>query len=108
MNTPALPKAGMQVLGWLVIAQGLAQFASSWIWGRMADGSARRVMQWAAVIASLLGMAVWIYLALFSGTSWTGYFAIAVFVLSLAHASVRVGRKTYLIDLEAYRLCVGQ
>ncbi|NLJ92898.1 MAG: MFS transporter [Aeromonadales bacterium] len=91
--------AGMQVLGWLVIAQGLAQFASSWIWGRMADASARRVMQWAAVIASLLGIGVWIHLALFSGTPWTGYFAIAVFVLSLAHAGVRVGRKTYLIDL---------
>ncbi|MGB5856169.1 MAG: MFS transporter [Oceanisphaera sp.] len=89
----------MQVLGWLVIAQGLAQFVSSWIWGRMADHSARRVMQWAATIASVLGVVVWLHLDWWSGTPWLGYFPVVIFVLSLAHAGVRVGRKTYLVDL---------
>ncbi|WP_417613904.1 MFS transporter [Oceanisphaera sp.] len=89
----------MQTLGWLVIAQGLAQFISSWVWGRMADHSARRVMQWAAALASVLGGAVWLHLGWWSGTPWLGYFPVMIFILSLAHAGVRVGRKTYLVDL---------
>lgn len=91
--------ASMKVLGLLVIAQGLAQFLSSWIWGRMADHSARRVMQWAASIASGLGILVWLHLEVAQGTPWLGYFPLVIFVLSLAHAGVRVGRKTYLVDL---------
>ncbi|PSJ46328.1 MFS transporter [Zobellella endophytica] len=89
----------MKVLGMLVIAQGLAQFASGWVWGRMADTSSRRVMQLAAVIASLLGLAVWLHLGWLAGTPLPGYFPLVIFVLSLAHAGVRVGRKTYLVDL---------
>ena len=89
----------MQVLGWLVIAQGLAQFVSSWVWGRMADHSARRVMQWAAALASLLGVGVWLHLDGLAGNPWPGYFPVMIFILSLAHAGVRVGRKTYLVDL---------
>ncbi|MDP5292327.1 MFS transporter [Oceanimonas sp. CHS3-5] len=89
---------GLQVLGGLVIAQGLAQFASSWIWGRLADVSSRRVMQLAGMIAAGLGLAVWLHLSL-GGTAPAGYFAGIIFVLSLAHAGVRVGRKTFLVDL---------
>ncbi|ART81013.1 MFS transporter [Oceanisphaera avium] len=89
----------MQVLGWLVIAQGLAQFVSSWIWGRWADRSAKRVMQSAGFIASLLGLGVWLHLAIADGSAFNGYFALVVFILSIAHAGVRVGRKTYLVDL---------
>lgn len=89
----------MQVLGWLVVAQGLAQFASSWFWGRLADHSARRVMQWAASLASVLGLAVCVHLSLLSDSPVTGYFPVVIFILSLAHAGVRVGRKTYLVDL---------
>ncbi|MGO5000333.1 MFS transporter [Oceanisphaera sp. W20_SRM_FM3] len=89
----------MQVLGGLVIAQGLAQFVSSWVWGRLADYSSKRVMQWAATLASILGLVVWLHLSLWSGSTFSGYFAIVVFILSVAHAGVRVGRKTYLVDL---------
>lgn len=89
----------MQVLGWLVIAQGLAQFVSSWLWGRWADHSAKKVMQGAGIIASVLGLGVWLHLSLGSGTPFTGYFALVIFILSVAHAGVRVGRKTYLVDL---------
>ncbi|WP_107851425.1 MFS transporter [Oceanimonas marisflavi] len=89
---------GLQVLGGLVIAQGLAQFASSWVWGRLADVSSRRVMQLAGVIAALLGLVVWLHLGM-GGTAPAGYFAVVIFILSLAHAGVRVGRKTFLVDL---------
>ncbi|OXY83322.1 MFS transporter [Oceanimonas doudoroffii] len=88
-----------RVLGSLVIAQGLAQFASSWVWGWLADLSSRRVLQLAGAIAALLGLAVWLHLGVLGGTPFAGYFAGVVFVLSLAHAGVRVGRKTYLVDL---------
>ena len=89
----------MQVLGWLVVAQGLAQFVSSWWWGRWADHSSKRVLQWAGVLASLLGLSVWLHLSLWPGTTFSGYFPLVIFILSVAHAGVRVGRKTYLVDL---------
>lgn len=89
----------MQVLGWLVLAQGLAQFVSSWLWGHWADHSSKRVLQWAAALASVLSLAVWLHLGLFSGQAIPGYFPLVIFVLSVAHAGVRVGRKTYLVDL---------
>lgn len=91
--------ASLSVLGSLVIAQGLAQFASSWFWGRLADVSSRRVMQLAGLLAAGLGLAVWLHLGWLGGAPLPGYFALVIFVLSLAHAGVRVGRKTYLVDL---------
>ncbi|WP_019933484.1 MFS transporter [Oceanimonas smirnovii] len=89
---------GIHILGGMVIAQGLAQFASSWFWGKLADVSSQRVMQLAGLIAALLGLGVCLYLML-GGPVPAGYFALVIFVLSVAHAGVRVGRKTFLVDL---------
>jgi MFS family permease len=88
------------VLGLFVIADGLASLVSAPFWGRFADSSSRRVMIVAGTGAALSGVLLvtlvrispawaespWLYPAFF-------------FLLAMAHAGVRLGRKTYLVDL---------
>ncbi|MDH3816723.1 MAG: MFS transporter [Acidobacteriota bacterium] len=89
-------------LGFFIIAGGLASSLSAPFWGRLADWSSRTVMVVAALITSGLGFlavgverfapglaaAIWFYPAVF-------------FVLMIAHSGVRLGRKTYVVDLAA-------
>ncbi len=88
------------VLGLFVIADGLASLVSAPFWGQFADHSSRRVMIVAGSGAALVGLALvttvnllpaladsqWLYPAFF-------------FLLAIAHAGVRLGRKTYVVDL---------
>jgi MFS family permease len=87
-------------LGILVVVSGLAAVVASPIWGKRADRSSRRVMRDAAIgtaICCLLGALI----AWLPG-SWTqsvlpyaGVYALLVVV----HHGVRLGRKTYLVDI---------
>lgn len=87
-------------LGSFVIAAGLADLLSSPFWGRFADISARRTMQWAGGFASLLTLAV-VSVAVGAPdlADQPGWYPLVFFLLSVAHAGVRLGRKTYLVDL---------
>jgi hypothetical protein len=87
-------------LGLLLVAAGLASTLSSAVWGRLADRSSRRVMSQAAGLAGLLSVAV--------GTTGATrpellahplVLAACFLVMGVAHAGVRVGRKTYLLDM---------
>jgi len=87
-------------LGAFIIAAGLAGLVSAPIWGRYADASSKYVMINAALITSGIGLAVFVvnrFLPELSGTLW--FLPIAYFILSLAHSGVRVGRKTYVVNL---------
>jgi MFS family permease len=88
------------LLGAFVIASGLASLLAAPFWGRFADRSSRQVMVAAAMLTSLTGIATvtidWQLPALAS-TTW--FLPLAYFVLSVAHSGVRVGRKTYVVDL---------
>lgn len=88
------------VLGVFVIASGLAGLIAAPVWGRFTDRSSRRVMMFAAALTALVGGAVaavsWLA-ADVTGTLW--FLPSAYFALSVAHAGVRVGRKTYVVDL---------
>lgn len=89
---------GALVLGSFVMAASLASAVSASIWGFMADASSRRVMIRGGALASLAclgtaGFAQWAG----EGSQW--FFPLAFFVLSVAHAGVRIGRKTYLVDM---------
>lgn len=87
-------------LGILVVVSGLAAMVASPAWGKRADQSSRRVMRDAAIgtaICCLLGA----LLAWLPG-EWThsvlpyaGIYALLVIV----HHGVRLGRKTYLVDI---------
>ena len=87
-------------LGGLVIASGIANLSSSWLWGAFADRSSRTTMAAGGALCGMLGLAVLAAIHLFPelGGSTT-FFALAVFVLYVAHSGVRIGRKTQVVDL---------
>lgn len=87
-------------LGLMILATGLASALSAPVWGRNSDRSSRGVLIASGLIAGALGVG----LALLS---WAGraqtldgwVYAALFFVLGVSHAGVRLGRKTYLVDM---------
>lgn len=93
---------GVGTLGAFVIAAGAASLLSAPVWGRFADSSSRRVMFWAACLTAGVGL-VTFGLNRVLPESLGGFWPVplAYFLLSIAHSGVRVGRKTYVVDLAA-------
>ncbi len=91
--------AGLQGLGPFVISSGVAALVGGRLWGRFADRSSRLTMSLAAGAASIV---VLIYLALLQ-MDGVGEFALlhpaTYLLLALSHTGVRVGRKTFIVDL---------
>jgi MFS family permease len=83
-------------LGLLIIASGLASSLSAPLIGKLADHSSRLVMAGAALLAGVLGLLTWWSDSLVSNPAML---FITFFLLSLAHGSVRLGRKVYLVDM---------
>ncbi|MBB96883.1 MAG: MFS transporter [Rhodobacteraceae bacterium] len=85
-------------LGALVLASAGASLLSSWIWGRAADRSSRKVLMACGAIGGLAMLAA-------VGLSWLGLadrvwaMPATLFVLMLAYHGVRQGRSTYLVDI---------
>lgn len=91
-------------LGGFILASGVASLIGGRIFGRMADRSSRLLMVRAASAASLVAIAlVVVVLAVpgFDGGSagGTAVFVGSYFLLTLLHSGVRVGRKTYVVDV---------
>jgi hypothetical protein len=88
------------LLGAFILLEGLAGLLSSPVWGRWSDRSSRQVFAAASALAALLSIAVamaaWVGL---SGTVAMVFYPLAFFGLGVAHAGVRLGRKTYLVDM---------
>jgi len=91
--------AGGNLLALFVLASGLAAALSSGFWGRYADRSSRSVLVTTALIASSLGMVVFLLdlIGILSSFPWIA--PVAFFFLAIAHSGVRIGRKTYLLDM---------
>jgi hypothetical protein len=87
-------------LGVFLLASSLASSLSASFWGWAADTSSRKVMIRGALMASMVCLGV-AGTALVMGKSMGGvwFYPGAFFVLSIAHAGVRLGRKTYLVDM---------
>lgn len=94
-------ESSLGMLGAFLVANGLANSLSAMFWGRMADLSSKQVLTRAGLLASLIAVPV-------VGLHWWGnlpaalhawLFPVAFFVLGIAHAGVRVGRKTYVLDM---------
>lgn len=93
----ALDSDGEGELGLLVLASALASLLSSWVWGRMSDRSARRVLILsgvAAALALLLGLGLHAF-----GMAEAAGVAVVLFGLMIAYHGVRQGRTTYLVDM---------
>lgn len=91
--------SALSQLGYLLVATGAASFLSAPFWGRLADRSSRRTMAAAALLAAIAGFltaAISAWPELQGAPAW---FAGTYFLLSIAHAGVRLGRKTHLVDM---------
>lgn len=90
---------GGNLLGMFIIASGLASAVSSLFWGVFADRSSRNVLILAATSASVLGVIMFVLdiTGLIEGIPWIA--TVAYFLLAIAHSGVRIGRKTYVLDL---------
>lgn len=94
-----LQEVGSSWLGFVLLA-GLAGLLGGPLWGRLADRSSRMVMLCGVAIASVLGLLVfclerWASSALAEWWLLPGAF----FLLSLAHEGVRIGRKTWIVNI---------
>ncbi len=90
----------LSALGWMMLATGLAGTLSASFWGAMSDSSSRTTMAMAALIAGILGFAVLAASYLLpAATTQIGFYAVVLFILGIAHAGVRIGRKTHIVDL---------
>ncbi|MEQ8968547.1 MAG: MFS transporter [Azospirillaceae bacterium] len=88
-------------LGVYVVAVGIANIVSSPFWGRFSDLSARRTMALSGVIGAFAGgLALALAVAPEAWRTAETY-ALVFFVLGIAEAGVRLGRKTYLVDAAA-------
>jgi hypothetical protein len=91
---------GLGGLGALLVAAGVASTVSSGFWGRMADRSSRDVLRIAATGAGLLSVAVAAWTMAGSPGLPAGVVIVAAFfAIGIAHAGIRIGRKTYLVDM---------
>lgn len=88
------------LLGLFIASSGAAGLVSGPFWGLFADISSRKVLILSALLAALLGVAVYALTRVQPGwlsLPWvlpTVYFALSIF-----HHGVRIGRKTYIVDL---------
>ncbi|MRG72710.1 MFS transporter [Alphaproteobacteria bacterium HT1-32] len=91
---------GLQGLGGLMVGSALAGALSAPVWGRLSDVSSRLVMVAGGMMAGLTGIAIGLLDLSNSVLLTSPYsFAVAVFILGLGHAGVRLGRKTYVVDI---------
>jgi hypothetical protein len=91
---------GMGQLGLFIFAGGVASMLSAPVWGRLADWSSRRVMIVAGALAGSLGLVaccVETFAPALAGGVW--FYPAVFLVLSVAHSGVRLGRKTYVVDM---------
>lgn len=94
---------GLAGLGGFIIASGLAALIGGRLFGRFADRSSKRLMSIGAGVASGIIIVTVGIVALpwFTGEGAAGdvLFIGAYFGLTLMHTGVRIGRKTYVVDM---------
>lgn len=87
-------------LGLFIVVDGLAAMLAAPAWGKWADRSSRAVLGGAMLLAAAIlagtvlaertGLAA-------EGARW--FYPLAIFLLGVVHAGVRLGRKTYVVDM---------
>ncbi|MEQ8556756.1 MAG: MFS transporter [Henriciella sp.] len=85
-------------LGLLVVASAGASLLSSYVWGRLADRSSRKVLIFSAIAATIaLAATLGLETAGLLGTVWA--LPLVIFALMIAYQGVRLGRSTHLVDM---------
>ena len=90
----------LRELGLLVLMAGLANLVSGRVWGRLSDLSSRWTMAIGGALCAMLSLTV----ASVVGMDWAIgkaalWYGVVIFVFYLGHAAIRLGRKTYLVDM---------
>lgn len=88
----------MAAFGTLLLAGSLGSSLSASVWGFMADHSSRTVLIRATLSAALCCLSV-VATECWLTVQGVWHLATLYFVLSIAHAGVRIGRQTYLLDM---------
>ena len=88
----------LRTLSAFVLAGAAASFVSAGLWGRLADASGRGCMAAGGALATLAASSVLLIAGLGHALS-TWLWAAVYFVFSIGYVGVRVGRKTYVVDL---------
>ncbi len=94
---------GLAGLGGFILASGVAALLGGRIFGRLADRSSKRLMTYGATFASVVLVALVLEVTFLdlAGDSLLAYlvFVSAYFLVTLTHTGVRIGRKTYVVDM---------
>lgn len=95
--------SGLTGLGGFIIASGLAALIGGRLFGRFADRSSKKLISIGAGLASAIILATVVLTVLpgFAADNWFGnvLFVAAYFAVTLMHTGVRIGRKTYVVDM---------
>ena len=92
--------SGLGRLGLFLIASALASLLSSYVWGRLADRSSRRVLMYAAALATFSNAVVaFVALAMPHGAISSSFLPMMLFALMIAHQGVRLGRSVHVVDM---------
>jgi len=92
--------SGLGALGPFMVAAAAASLASTYVWGRLADRSSRRVLMAAATLAALAnGVAAFLALAMPAVLAEASLLPALLFVLMIAHQGVRLGRSVHVVDM---------
>lgn len=99
LHAQYLTENSFSLIGAIMIALGMAQILSSPLWGKLSDKSARLTMIVAAILAMIAAIAA-LGLARFSLDTTLLFlcYTMIFFILGIAQAAARIGRKTYLVD----------
>lgn len=93
----ASSKDQIMVVGGFMLASGIASMISGWLWGKLADRSAKQVLRYCAGGVGILLTLSALCLALFDLP--VALLIGGFFVLSVLHQGVRIGRSTYVVNL---------
>lgn len=97
MAEQELSLQGLKSLGLFLLVSGLASTASGVVWGKAADTSSRNVMLMTAAASAFVCLIGAGLSLLQAPPLWS--LLVLYFLLSIVHEGVRVGRKTYVLDL---------
>ena len=87
-------------LGILIVVSGVAGMLASPVWGKRSDASSSTVMRdtgLGAAVCCLLGASFAWLPGAWTSTVWP--YALVYALLVIVHAGVRLGRKTYIVDM---------
>ncbi len=92
--------SGLGTLGPFLVASAGAGLASTYVWGRLADRSSRRVLMLAATVAALANaVTAFLALAMPNVLKEASLLPALLFVLMIAHQGVRLGRSVHVVDM---------